>query len=194
MYEPSGDPKHPLSPVGGVGRFLPRVLLRGQVDSEPTALRAIVLRIFGPLVAIAIVAACAVGYLALAAARQGNAPAAQVRAFCADEISQEYLTAYGLTTPDATGLAPDQFVRWSQQRDQRYGVARSCAITGRDYIRLFGPTQAAFTVAVVFAGGKTATGDVNVYNVAPPQSKWDFNPQPARWAITNFDAPLHLSP
>ncbi|HEY7833485.1 MAG TPA: hypothetical protein VIG30_07955 [Ktedonobacterales bacterium] len=192
MYEPTGDPKHPLRRVQGVRVPWRRVVLRNQVDAEPTRLRWVLLRVGGPLVAIVILLGCGVGSILITAAQQGDAPAALVRSFCADEVSQLYNQAYSLTTPDATGQTSDQFAQWSQQRDQQLGSVQRCANTGRNYLRLFGPDQAAFSLSVTFAKGTAATGVISVYDVAL-RGRGGVELQPPQWAIGTCESQLHLS-
>jgi hypothetical protein len=117
---------------------------------------------------------------------QGDAQAAAVRQFCGDQVHQDYTAAYSLLASDYTkpiNLDPSQFAQTLQQRDQRYGPVRACAIIGRDYVRTFASTAFGeigfvFQITVTLDEGSHA-GNITVMN--------DHG-----WKIRYLDAQLHL--
>jgi hypothetical protein len=93
-------------------------------------------------------------------AQQGDAPATVVRQLCSLEMQRNYGDAWDLFDGTyRTGTGRDLFIQVLQQRDQQVGSILGCRTTGRDYLRVFGPTNTAIEVQVRLRDG-TRTGEV----------------------------------
>ncbi|HEV7126168.1 MAG TPA: hypothetical protein VGN32_01855 [Ktedonobacterales bacterium] len=119
-------------------------------------------------------------------AAQGDAPAAVARTFCSAEVNHDYPKAVTQTDVVGLGETADDFVRFSQQRDQQLGTVVRCDINGRNYIRQLDPNGAAFDVTVGFSSGSTAVGTISLHRyTAVPSGQ-------IVWAIFDLDSQLHL--
>jgi hypothetical protein len=171
-------------------RIFPSRRLKNEYARPPSRLAIIMSYVLALFAAVLIAWVGVIALLLLA--RDVQQPARQaapvVRALCADEMNQNYQSAYSHLSVDAVGQTLPQFVQWSQQRDQRLGTMQRCQATGENYIREFiDPYEADLNVTVAFAGGAVSQGTIGVHRYTPEQG-------PAYWAIFHIDPTLNLAP
>ncbi len=171
-------------------KMFPQRQPRNETARKRSQLEVIVSYVLALFEAVLIAWAGVIALLLLA--RNVLQPAAQttsvIQAFCAAEMGQEYQSAYAHLSVDAVGQTSPQFVARSQQRDQRLGAVRGCAVTGENCIReLIDPFEADLIVQVTFAGEKTTQGTIGVHQYKTPEGH-------VYWAIFHIDPSLDLGP
>ena len=113
-------------------------------------------------------------------AQEGGAPAAVVSQLCSLEMQRNYGDAWSLF--DGTyrkGSGRSLFIQVLQQRDQQAGPILGCRVTGRDYLRVVGPTSVAIDLQDRLRDG-THTGEVLLTGAD------------RSWAVDYIDPQLHL--
>ena len=143
--------------------------------------------VVAPVAAVVLVGACLFGWLLFAYASQGDAPSAVVRAFCLAETQQDYQAALAQLDLNGLGESGNDFIQWSQQRDQQIGTVENCVLDGRNYFRELDPYGAAFDVTAVFSSGKSYSAPISLHKYIDP------NTNQLVWAIFDIDQGLHLA-
>ena len=169
-------------------RLFPRREPKDRYVRKRSRLEIVLTYTLALVASVLIVWACVGGFLVLGQIEQGNVPEGPVLGFCADEMQQDYQSAADWLSFDATGQTSDQFIQWSQQRDQRLGTVQRCTITGRNYIRSFvDPYEADYSMQATFADGTTSQGTIGVHRYTGENGK-------PYWAIFHLDPELDLAP